>query len=199
METLKSNPRIFYLSHFLSADECDYIIEKARPKLKPSQVVDDDEASSGKLDPRRSSKGMFFSQGPKDQVLKNVEQRIASLTGLPVQNGEAIQVLWYPQGAEYQPHYDYFNSNTPGGLACLERGGQRIATVIMYLNTPDAGGETIFPLVRVSVKPKKGDALLFYSCTPTGEVDPNTLHGGAPVKAGEKWIATKWIRMGVFR
>ena len=200
MRTLKSMPRIFHIPQFLSHEECDRMIQMARPQLKPSTVVDDEHGSkNGVLDSRRSSQGMFFQQNPKDSSLRNIEERIAALTGLPIQNGEAIQVLWYPVGAEYQPHYDYFNPSTPGGAANLSRGGQRVATLIMYLNTPEKGGETIFPLVGVSVIPKKGDALLFYSCTPSGEIDPYTLHGGAPVKGGEKWIATKWIRMGVFR
>ena len=142
---------------------------------------------------------MFFPQFPQDPVLRRVEQRIADLTGIPVPHGEAMQVLWYQVGAEYAPHYDYFSPSTPGGVAALSRGGQRLATFIMYLNTPEAGGETIFPKANLSVTPKKGAALLFYNCLPSGETDPLTLHGGAPVKKGEKWIATKWLHGMPFR
>jgi prolyl 4-hydroxylase len=69
----------------------------------------------------------------------------------------------------------------------------------MYLNTPDEGGETVFPRVNIHIKPRKGDAVLFYNCTPNGMVDPNSFHGGARVIAGEKWIMTKWIRERAFR
>jgi prolyl 4-hydroxylase len=198
MQTLKEMPRIYLIPDFLSPEECDHMIKEARSSLAPSTVTDEAKPHEGKLDWRRSSQGMFFPSNSKDRILRRMERRIADLTGLPVENGEAIQVLWYQVGGEYQPHYDYFSPNTPGGAAVLERGGQRVATLIMYLNTPEAGGETIFPKVNISVIPKKGTALLFYNCNLSGEVDPLTLHGGAPVKAGEKWIATKWIRMSAF-
>ncbi len=199
-ETLSEMPRIYLLHDFLSYEECDHMIKEARPHLKRSTVVSDKKPQDGEIDPRRTSQGMFFPQNPKDRILKRVEKRIADLTGLPVANGEAIQVLCYQAGGEYRPHYDFFPMNTPGGAAQLARGGQRVATVIMYLNTPEAGGETIFPHanVKINVAPKKGMAILFYSCMPNGAVDPMTLHGGAPVIQGEKWIATKWLREGVF-
>jgi len=198
LQTLSSTPRIFIIPDFLSSAECDHIIKEASPHLKASTVVDDDQPLAGKLDPRRSSQGMFFSSKPKDKILRKIETRISRLTKMPIENGEAIQVLHYDVGGEYQPHYDFFPSNTVGGISQLNRGGQRVITVIMYLNTPQEGGETIFPQANVSVTPKKGTALLFYNCTPDGKEDPLALHGGAPVKAGEKWIATKWIRFGIF-
>lgn len=43
-------------------------------------------------------------------------------------------------------------------------------------------------------KPRRGDALLFYSLHHNGTVDGRALHGGCPVRKGEKWVATKWIR-----
>ena len=76
------------------------------------------------------------------------------------------------------------------------RGGQRVATIVMYLNTPEAGGATIFPDVRLAVSPIKGNAVFFSYDRPHPMT--HTLHGGAPVKAGEKWVATKWLREGVF-
>ena len=39
-----------------------------------------------------------------------------------------------------------------------------------------------------------GDAVLFYNIKPNGDRDIMSLHEGRPVTAGEKWIATKWIR-----
>lgn len=46
----------------------------------------------------------------------------------PAENGEGLQVLHYEVGQKYEPHYDYFMDefNT-------KNGGQRIATVLMYL------------------------------------------------------------------
>ena len=50
----------------------------------------------------------------------------------------------------------------------------------------------------MAVKPKKGDALLFYSLKPSGQVDPKSLHAGCPVISGDKWSATKWLRVGQY-
>ena len=80
----------------------------------------------------------------------------------------------------------------------LDVGGQRVATLIMYLNTVEEGGETVFPEANIKVQPIKGNAVLFYyNCTPEGKErkeDPLTLHSGYPVTKGDKWIITKWLR-----
>lgn len=108
------------------------------------------------------------------------------------------RTLHYGIGGEYKPHYDYFDPSTPGGLYHYNRGGQRVASFIVYLNTPEAGGETVFPKAKLRVKPEKGKALLFYNVDPEGKEDPMSFHGGAPVIAGEKWIITRWLRQGEF-
>jgi hypothetical protein len=43
------------------------------------------------------------------------------------------------------------------------------------------------------VAPKRGDALLFYSQTSYGKLDPMSYHGGCPVIKGEKWASNVWI------
>jgi prolyl 4-hydroxylase len=192
---LSSEPRIYMLENFLSDEECDHLIAHARPHLKRSVVVSEHtEVVSG----GRTSLGMFFYR-KADPVITGIEERIAELMLLPIENGEGLQVLNYGVGAEYRPHHDYFDRETPGGIACLKRGGQRIATLIMYLANTEEGGETIFPIAEIKVKPVKGNAVLFYNCTPDGQEDPQTLHGGAPVIRGEKWIATKWLHPIEFR
>ena len=179
---------------FLSDEECDYMMDLARPRLIPSKVVD--EENKGEMDDaRRTSEGCFIHNNWCDSIVVAIEKRIAAITSMPIENGEDFNVLRYGVGGEYQPHYDYFNVDTPGGADYALHGGQRVATLIMYLNTPEAGGETIFPKANIFITPRKGDAVLFYNCSlQTGDVDPNSFHGGAPVIAGEKWIMTKWIR-----
>jgi prolyl 4-hydroxylase len=191
-------PKIFMISRFLSDEECDHMIEVARPHLIDSKVVD--EKNKGEApDKRRTSRGFFMHNNWSNHILIGIEKRIAAITGMPIENGEDLHVLHYGVGGEYQPHYDYFNVATPGGAECMLHGGQRLASLIMYLNTPDEGGETVFPRANIFITPKKGDAVLFYNCTLNGMVDPHSLHGGKPVIAGEKWIMTKWIREGAFR
>ena len=143
----------------------------------------------------RTSDGMFFERGETD-LIRRIESRIATLLRWPLDHGEGLQVLRYRPGAEYQPHYDYFepaHASTPG---ILKRGGQRVATLVMYLNTPVAGGSTIFPDIGLDVAPVKGNAVFFSYDRP--HPSTQTLHGGSPVLDGEKWVATKWLRQGVF-
>lgn len=198
IEVLSMSPRVVVFHNFLSSDECEHLIKQATPHLKRSMVVNPN-AEGSKIDEARTSEGMFFPSRGCDPVVANIEERIANLTMMPIENGESIQVLHYLPGAEYKPHYDYFDPQTVGGAACFNRGGQRLATFIMYLHDTEEGGETIFPKAKVSVKPIKGNAVLFYNCLPSGKEDNLTLHGGSPVVKGEKWIATKWIRAGEFK
>lgn len=197
-EELSEAPKIIFIHNFLSYNECDHLINLAKPCLERSTVVDETGSGEVAFHAGRSSQGMFIQGYLRDAVVQEIEARLSRLTGLPQENGEAIQVLFYNVGAEYQPHYDYFDPNSPGSQSTLKRGGQRVATVIMYLNTPLQGGETVFPVAGVSVTPRKGTAVLFYNCLPSGKEDSLTLHGGAPVIEGHKWIATRWFRQARF-
>ncbi len=192
-ERVSNYPLVYVCDHFLTDEECDYFVDMGRPFLKRSTVVDSN--SSGELiDKRRSSLGMFISSESTDFLVKKVHRRIAKVTRIPEENGESMQILYYGIGAEYQPHYDYFDPATLGGLGHYNRGGQRVATFIVYLNTPKKGGETIFPKTGLKIVPEKGKALLFYNVNSKGIVDPMSFHGGAPVLEGEKWIITRWLR-----
>jgi prolyl 4-hydroxylase len=198
-QTLSDMPRIYHLSKFLSDDECDHLIDLAKGHLEPSKVVNNaDQNGNGISSPARTSEG-YWVEKKDDDTVKKIEELIAAVTGMPIQNGETLHVLRYPLNGEYRPHHDYFDANTDGGKAILERGGQRVATVIMYLNTPRQGGETSFPDTKppIEVTAIKGDAVFFYNVL-NGKEDPLSLHAGKPVLEGEKWIATKWIREGQF-
>ena len=85
------------------------------------------------------------------------------------------------------------NQRAPRSQTHIGNWGQRVATLILYLNEPEEGGETIFPELNLKIRPVKGHAV-YFSYFHRGQVDPKTLHGGAPVIKGEKWIATRWVR-----
>ncbi len=187
-------PRIVLFGNLLSFDECEQMIELSRGKLARSSVVNN-ETGSYDVHPHRTSTGTYFNRGEND-LIRRLEQRIAELIQYPVENGEPIQILHYEPGGEYKPHYDYFDPKHPGNEQVLTQGGQRIATLIMYLNDVEAGGSTVFPEVGIDVLPRRGNAVYFAYCSDSGTLDPRSLHGGSPVGAGEKWIATKWLRQG---
>jgi len=185
-------PRIVLFGNLLSPEECDAMVAASRKKLQRSTVVN---AETGDYDvhPDRTSSGTHFERG-ETEIVARIENRISELIGLPIENGEPIQILHYMPGAEYKPHWDYFDPAQPGNEKVLAMGGQRVATLVMYLNDVESGGSTVFPDVGIDVLPRKGNAVYFAYATEDGQLDRRTLHGGSPVIAGEKWIATKWLR-----
>jgi prolyl 4-hydroxylase len=195
---LSQSPEIYVCDRFLSDQECDHIIRIAQPYLVRSEVTDPKSAGTV-TDYRRTSQGMWIQGSLVDPVVKAIQQRIAQVTEVTEQNCEDIQVLHYDLGGEYQPHYDYFDTTTPGGLFQANRGGQRMATFMIYLADTEEGGETIFPKAKIKIQPQKGKAVMFFNIDSNGKEDPMSLHGGAPVLKGEKWIMTRWMRPGVFR
>lgn len=188
------HPTVAVFGEFLSPQECEQLRADAAARLARSQTVEHAQGGS-EVNAARTSQGMFFQRGETD-LCQTIEARIAALVNWPVENGEGIQVLRYSPGAEYKPHYDYFDPSQPGTVNIVKRGGQRVGTVVMYLNTPEQGGATVFPDVGLDVHAVEGNAVFFAYPTPT----PSTLslHGGAPVVKGEKWVATKWMREGRF-
>ncbi|MBI5273578.1 MAG: 2OG-Fe(II) oxygenase [Chlamydiales bacterium] len=195
---LSQIPEIYECAHFLSDEECELLIKAAKPTLSRSTVIDSG-SSNSLVNKDRTSLGTFLSWTRNDPTMQRIRNNISIITGISKQNAEDMQVLYYGVGAQYRPHYDYFDPSTAGGYAHYSRGGQRVATLLIYLNTPEQGGETIFPRAYIKVNPTKGKAVLFYNVDPSGDVDPHSLHGGAPVIKGEKWIATVWLRESAFR
>ncbi|MED6193800.1 hypothetical protein PIB30_022851 [Stylosanthes scabra] len=211
VEVISWEPRAFVYHNFLTKEECDYLISIAKPHMHKSTVVDS-ETGQSKDSRVRTSSGTFLPRG-RDKIVRNIEKKIADFTFIPVEHGEGLQVLHYEVGQKYEPHYDYFQDefNT-------RNGGQRIATVLMYLTDVEEGGETVFPAAKgnvssvpwwnelsdcgkkgLSIKPKRGDALLFWSMKPDATLDPSSLHGGCPVIKGNKWSSTKWMRVGEYK
>jgi len=184
------NPRVVVFGNLLSDEECDELIALAKPRLARSLTVAT-KTGGEEVNDDRTSSGMFFQRG-EHEVVRRLEARIARLVNWPEENGEGLQVLHYRPGAEYKPHYDYFDPKEPGTPTILKRGGQRVATLVMYLGEPEKGGGTTFPDVHLEVFPKRGHGVFF--SYDRAHPSTRTLHGGAPVLAGEKWIATKWLR-----
>lgn len=205
MEILDAESRIFLWHKFLSDEECDYIVQKAELRLERSGVVDTDSGST-KIDSIRTSSGMFFNRA-EDPIIEGIERRIANWTLLPVGNQEGLQVLRYQNTQKYDAHWDYFFHKE--GTA---NGGNRVATVLTYLNDVEEGGETTFPKIPapggvnegfsdcakhvLAVKPRKGDAVLFHSMNYDNTLVDKSLHAACPVIRGIKWSMPKWIHVG---
>ncbi len=189
-----SHPRVVVFGDLLSAAECEELIALAGARLSRSETVETRTGAS-EVNEARTSEGMFFLPA-EFAVCARLEARLARLLDWPLENGEGLQILRYRPGAQYRPHYDYFDPEEPGTPTILKRGGQRVASIVCYLNTPAAGGATVFPDAGLEVAPVRGNAVFFSYDRPHPAT--RSLHGGAPVTAGEKWVATKWMREGRF-
>jgi prolyl 4-hydroxylase len=188
------NPRLVVFGNFLSEVECDELIELARPQLGRSTTIDLT-SGEGVVSDYRTSRGMFFARTGdpgQPELVRRIDERAAALMNWPVDRCESLQVLHYLQGEQYRPHHDYFNPHAPSTASRISRGGQRVGTLLMYLNTPGAGGGTSFPDVDLEVRAVRGQAV-FFSYEHAGP-ESRTLHASLPVLQGEKWIATRWFR-----
>jgi prolyl 4-hydroxylase len=185
-------PQVIVFKDVLSTAECTEIIERSRHRLKRSTIVDP-ETGREDIIRNRTSEGISFQRG-EDKFIERLDLRIASLMNWPMENGEGLQVLHYETGGEYKPHFDYFPPNQAGSGAHTASSGQRVATLIVYLNDVPNGGATIFPAAGISVSAMQGCALYFRYLNGLRQLDPLTLHGGKPVLTGDKWIMTKWVR-----
>ncbi|WP_054956219.1 2OG-Fe(II) oxygenase [Paenibacillus dakarensis] len=187
-----NKPVIAVLDQLLSNEECDELVEIAKKRVTRSTVVDPD-TGKATIDKARTSYSTSLKNN-ESEFIRTLNQRITEVMRYPIEHGEDLHIINYQAGAEYKPHFDYFPKINAGSELHLGKGGQRVSTLIMYLNDVESGGETIFPKLGLSILPKKGSAVYFEYCNSLEQVDSMTLHGGAPVVLGEKWIATKWMR-----
>ncbi|HTY51207.1 MAG TPA: 2OG-Fe(II) oxygenase [Steroidobacteraceae bacterium] len=187
-----SRPIIAVLSNVLSAGECEQLIALARPRLKPSTVVDP-VTGEDRVAEHRNSEGMFFHLG-ESPFIAALDARFSRIMNLPIGHGEGLQVLRYGPGTHSTPHFDFLVPRNPASEASLRRSGQRVSSLVAYLNDVPGGGETTFPHAGLSVCPRRGNAVYFEYCNSRSQVDAASLHAGAPVTEGEKWAVTKWMR-----
>jgi prolyl 4-hydroxylase len=189
-------PAMAVLNDVFSAQECEALIALARPRLAPSTTVDP-LTGKDRVGEQRSSLGMFFRLR-ENAFIARLDERVSALMNLPVEHGEGLQVLHYPAGAQSLPHFDFLVPSNAANQASLERSGQRVSTLVSYLNEVEEGGETVFPETGWSVSPQRGSAVYFEYCNSLGQLDHASLHAGAAVLRGEKWVATKWMRQRRF-
>jgi prolyl 4-hydroxylase len=187
-------PLVVFLDNVLSDEECDALIERSKDRLSRSTTVDPASGQDSIIE-ARSSEGTFFPLNA-DPLIATIDARLSAIMNLPVENGEGLQILHYHTGGQYTPHYDYFAPSDPGSATHVANGGQRVSSLVMYLNDVEDGGATVFPELKLTVGPKKGGGVYFEYCNSRNQLDALSLHGGMPVLKGEKWIATKWMRQG---
>lgn len=188
LQRVHDQPPIYYCHDFLSPQECDVLIATAGPLLQRSKThaVAGSEATKG-----RTSLTCHLAKNtpPCPLLLKKIQL----LTNKPYGHMELPQVARYTDSQRYVEHYDGVDPHTDAGRAFCQNGGQRIATVLMYLNDVAAGGSTFFRRINFEVRPKKGAAVIFFPGFMNGELDTDALHAGLPAQDC-KFVSQVWIR-----
>jgi hypothetical protein len=170
-------PRV--LKNVLSEDECKHIQNIASKKLQTSTV-----SKSRDIDESIRKSETAWLKASEDPVVDKLIRKCVSMTDRPLCNCEDLQVLKYKPGGFYKPHQDMFPEDK----------NKRMYTFIIALNDEYEGGETAFPNIKKSYRLEKGDALFFNTLNNYECITKKALHGGTPVKSGEKWVCNLWIR-----
>jgi hypothetical protein len=178
-------PRIRLAEGFTTPEVCDWIIDRARGRLKPALMYDGRETHA--LDTRTCT-DFVFDIVEADLVVLLLRARISNLTKLPTACMEPPQVFHYALGQEIKAHFDHV------GGAKSEHDAERIATFLIYLNDAYEGGELNFSRVGFQYKGRKGDAIFFANVDAEGKADRLSLHAALPITLGEKYMFSQWIQ-----
>ncbi len=180
-------PRIAYLENLLTADECRQLREYALEEIPAThQPVSPD---SGEESLGYTGDGMYADEA-RHPLCGDIRRRLAALMQWPSNRCEVLNIHRYSPGNGFHAHHDWFDEDQcAAGDYQTHEYGNRVASVILYLNEPEEGGSTSFEL-GLDVAPKQGAGLFFAY---PGR-DPRILHAGSTVARGEKWIANLWFR-----
>ncbi|KAJ3701240.1 hypothetical protein LUZ61_004945 [Rhynchospora tenuis] len=199
------NPRVSLYEGFLSDDECDHLISLAHSKVEIPLIIDNNISGTRRIIPTGKK---YLVNSKKDEILSKIEERISLWTMFPKEHGGGIQIWNYRVNDSYGPHYDFYENNE------AELGGNRVATVLMYLSNATHGGETVFLKSQTknsklegeslskcasagyAIKPVKGNAVMFFNLNLDSTPDNSSLHEGCKVLEGEKWSATMYFHKG---
>ncbi len=184
-ELLHDSINLRYLNNFITADDCIHLIELAKDNMHRSRVISDGKEG---LNPDRTSYSYYLPKSG-DNIIKNIEKKVAELTKTNINKIEALQVVRYQEGQEFKAHYDWF---TPDYTPQLNH-NQRQYTIFVYLNDDFDEGETEFSKINKKIKPKKGDAAFWENCSDHTTCFNEALHQGKPPKNGIKYGLNIWV------
>lgn len=166
----------------------EWLIDRAKDRLEPAFAND----SSGLA--VRTATTCAFGPQQRDMVLAVVQERAARLLGVPISCHEPPNVISYEPGQEYRQHADFIEPSIPQFQAELQQLGQRVATIVTYLNEDFEGAETVFPDLDLKFRGAPGDAIFFANVLTDGSPDYLTSHCALPPASGRKWVLSQWIR-----
>ena len=183
-------PLIFTHDNFMTAEECQHVINNALPNLKTATVYNEN-IKADVVEDIRKCKVCYFNHS-HDEVFSNIINKLSEVTGIHPSHAEKFQVVSYEEGEYFDYHIDAF---TPNESPMYLDGHQRIITTMVYLNDVIDGGETSFKMLNLNISPAEGRILVFQNCKKnTNLPNPQTLHAGMPIKKGVKYVMNVWYR-----
>lgn len=181
----------YILSNVLSQYQCQNIIDYSRKNLFDSETI------GGKQQNVRNSQQFWISK--TNPLVKSLFEDISNKFQIPFENAEDLQVVRYLPNQYYKEHHDSCCDDSKECYKFIEKGGQRILTVLIYLNNEFTDGETYFKNLNIKIKPPTGSAIVFFPMAENvNKCHPLALHAGLPVSSGEKWVANLWFHERAF-
>jgi prolyl 4-hydroxylase len=188
---LADDPHVWVFDEFLTPEECAHIVDMADPRMNEALVSRLGTNSSSE---RRTGQ-VAWVKHDETPIVRGLIRRVADLVEVHPSHAENLQVIHYGESQEYQAHFDAWDIETQKGKEKTARGGNRAVTALMYLNEVDGGGGTTFPKLELEIEAIPGRMVIFHNLYEGYSArHRNSLHGGLPVTAGEKWACNLWFR-----
>ena len=190
---LSKDPYVATYNNILSDKECQHFIDISRDSLKRSLVSSD---TKGFVSGGRTGSNTWIRHN-HDEITKEVGERIAKIVGMPLENAEAFQVIYYGITQEYRRHYDsWVHDGSEKTRRCMALGGARMKTALCYLNDVTKGGGTKMTKLDITVPAEKGKLLVFHNTVSDTDHTRHELseHAGLPVEEGEKFAFNLWFK-----
>ena len=190
---LSRDPFVATYSNILTNDECNHFINISQNLLKRALVSKEDK---GYISNGRTGSNTWIKHD-HDEITKRVGERIANIVGMPLENAEAFQVIYYGITEEYKQHYDsWVHDGSNKTHRCMNLGGARMKTALCYLNDVAKGGGTKMTKLDITVPAEKGKLLVFQNTVSDLDHTRHELseHAGLPVEEGEKLAFNLWFK-----
>jgi len=180
------------IPNFISFDEAAKFVEL----IDKSDKIDSTIGVDGKVTTNNTRISQTVALCDCDKIVIDLKRKVAKELDIPFNNIEPVQAQLYGVGGKFDLHQDGFDTNNliKFGLAS----GNRVKTLMIYLNFDLEGGSTSFPNINESFMPFTGTAIRWDNLNDKGEPDIRAKHSGDEVKFGKKYILTFWARENEF-
>lgn len=179
---------LFIRRDFLTGEECEGLMARIETDRRPSTIAD------------ANGDGYFRTSetcdldAATDPFIAAIDAKIAAWAGIDPRFGEPMQGQRYDVGQEFKAHTDWFDPKGADYDRYCTETGNRTWTFMIYLNEPVAGGATRFLKINKIIQPERGKLLAWNNRLPDGRPNGATIHHGMKVRAGVKYVITKWYR-----